>query len=46
VATLQFYVAGQHGGEDLSRYLNKAESLGLRKCPYFTISLRKWCHSQ
>ena len=36
-------VVGQHGvlcevrlsGEDLSRYLNKIESFGLRKCPYY-----------
>jgi len=36
-------VVGQHGvlcevmlsGEDLSRYSNKIESVGLRKCPYY-----------
>ena len=33
------YVVGrqqqQLSGEDLSRYLNKIESVGVRKCPYY-----------
>jgi len=28
-------------GEDLSRYSNKTELVGLRKCPYYHILLRK-----
>ena len=35
-------------GEDLSRYSNKIESVGLRKCPHYdiiSILLRKWCHN-
>jgi len=32
-------------GDDLSRYSNKIESVGLRKCPcYHYILPRKWCH--
>jgi len=29
-------------GEDLSRYSNKIESFGLRKCPYYHRITRKW----
>jgi len=39
--TIHLCVVGQHGvlrevkyGEDLLRYSNKIESVGLRKCPY------------
>jgi len=28
-------------GEDLSRYLNKIESVGLRKCPYYHYLTKK-----
>ena len=33
-------------GEDLSRYSNKTESVGLRKCPYchYLTKKNKWCH--
>jgi len=34
------------GGEDLSRYSNKIESLGFRKCAYWhCMFLTKWCHN-
>jgi len=33
-------------GEDLSRYSNEIESVGLRKCPHYHYFIkRKWCHS-
>jgi len=32
-------------GEDLSRYSNKTESVGLRKCPVYHYLTKKWCHS-
>jgi len=44
------YVVGQHGvlyevhGEDLLRYSNKIESVGLRKCPYFHYHIKKVSH--
>jgi len=28
-------------GEDLSRYSNKIESVGLRKCPYYRYLIEK-----
>jgi len=28
-------------GEDLSRYSNKSESVGLRKCPYYRYLIEK-----
>jgi len=42
------YVVRQHGvygvklsGEDLSRYSNKIESVGLRKCPHYNYLAKK-----
>ena len=32
-------------GEDLSRYSNKIESVGLRKCPYYRYHTKKWCQN-
>jgi len=33
-------------GEDFCRYVNKIESAGFRKCPYYHYLLRrKWCHN-
>jgi len=43
----ELYVVGQHvvlcvvNGEDLSRYSNKIESVGLRKCPYYRYLIEK-----
>jgi len=31
-------------GEHLSLYSNTTESVCLRKCPYYCILQRKWCH--
>ena len=31
--------------EPLSCYLNKIESVGVRKCPVITVLLRKCCHN-
>jgi len=31
----------QLNGEDLSRYSNKIESVGLRKCPYYRYLIEK-----
>ena len=46
-----FHVLGQHGvlraklsgggGEDLSHYSSKIESVGLRKCPYYHYLTKK-----
>ena len=44
------YVVWQRGvlrewiGKDLSRYSNKIESFGLRKCP-LSYCIRKWCYN-
>jgi len=38
------YAVGQHGvlsGEDLSRYSNKTESVGLRKYPHYHHPTKK-----
>ena len=34
-------------GEDLSRYSNKTESVGLRQCPcyHYLTKKNKWCHN-
>jgi len=32
-------------GEDLPRYWNKIESVGLRKYPYYHCHIKKVCHS-
>jgi len=31
-------------GEDMSRYSNKFESVGLRKCPHYQYLTKKWCN--
>jgi len=27
------------------RYVNKMESVGLRKCPCYHFLIKKWCHN-